>query len=111
MMKNTPIDGSIQKEVPTSLRTSVLKLAYYSSASGQPGKRWIYLSLRGELYCLYLINYVYKEVNNCTECPRMDTKLSHKRKAELFSPPDPLEAVFINILRSSTRNKVGFNFS
>lgn len=108
VLRNAPIDRSVQKPVPTSLRGRLFQQARYSRSVGHNEQRKMYNSLRGNIYWPLMATKVYCTVNNRSRFPRIGTKLKHHRQLELFPPAGPLKLASINIpepqLGTKTRN-------
>ena len=48
LVRNSPLDGTLQRVVPTQLRPRVLYLAHHPRLGGHPGATSMYYTLRGE---------------------------------------------------------------
>lgn len=95
--RKAPIDGAIQKLLPTSLRTTILDFAHYFFLPDPSGEHQMYNSLRWGFYWPNRICDTYTVVYNCTECLHMGTKFNNQWKLELFPSAGSLEFVVIDI--------------
>lgn len=105
--RQPPLDGCIQKLVPTSLRPTILYLAHYSILAGHPGECRMYDSLFREYYRPNMAADVRNMVPSCSYCHRVGTKFRHQCKLELFPWCRPLEFVAIDILGPLLRTRTG----
>lgn len=63
-----PIDGAIQKVVPTLLRACLLYYLHYTRSVGHLCERLMFESMRKEYYRLYMENDVYTTVKVFRKC-------------------------------------------
>ena len=108
LVRQSRIDGALQKLVPVSLRARVLHLAHHPLTAGHPGARRMYDTLRTQFYWPHMANDVFQTVRNCRSCARVrGTTYKHRRFLRLFPAEYPLQFVAIDLLGPLPRTTNG----
>ena len=66
LVRKSPLDGTLQRVVPTRLRPWVLYLAHHPRLAGHPGAMCMYYTLRREYYWPHMASDAFSTVRNCT---------------------------------------------
>lgn len=107
LVRKAPIDGTIQKVVPSPLRTRILKTTHYSLLVSHLDERRMYDTLRREFYWCPMVSDVYTVASNCIDCPETANKCNHQRKLEVFPPAGPPNLVAIEIFGPLLKTEAG----
>ena len=108
LVRRSTLDGSIQKVVPDSLRSTILSLAHDSPAAGHPGAIKMYETMRRFLYWPLMASDVYDYVRGCASCARVRGTAAQRQKLlTLFPAAGPLEFVAMDIAGPYPRTRNG----
>ena len=88
----SPLDGTLQRVVPTRLRPRVLYLSHHPRLAGHPGATRMYYTLRREYYWPHMASDASSTVRNCTSCAATrGTLVKNQKDLKLFPAAGPLE--------------------
>ena len=99
LVRKSPLDGTLQRVVPTRLRPRVLYLAHHPRLAGHPGATRMYYTLRREYYWPHMASDAFSTVRNCTSCAATrGTLVKNQKDLKLFPAAGPLEFVAMDLL-------------
>ena len=110
LVRKSPLDGTLQRVVPTQLRPRVLYLAHHPRLAGPPGATPMYYTLRREYYWPHMASDSFSTVRNCTSCAAIrGTLVKSQKDLKLFPATGPLEFVAMDLLGPCPRPRTATN--
>ena len=91
LVRNSPLDRTLQRVVPTRLRSRVLYLAHHPRLQGHLGTTRMYYTLRREYYWPQMASDAFSTLRNCTSCAAArGTLVKNQKDLKLFPAAGPL---------------------
>ncbi|CAN8069116.1 unnamed protein product [Agarophyton chilense] len=85
LCRRSPLDGALQRVIPTSLRAPFLYLAHFPRLGGHPGGRRVYQTLRKFFYWPLMAQDLWQTARNRASCAQIrGSRASHQAKLKLF---------------------------
>lgn len=98
LVRQSVIDGSLQRFVLTSLHKRIMYLAHYARLTAPSWERGMNDRLRKHYYWRHMGNDIFTTVRLCQSCWKEAAETRPQRKLQLFSPAGPLEFLEMHIL-------------
>ena len=99
LVRKSPLDGTLQRVVPTRLRPRVLYVAHHPRLAGHPGATHMYYTLGREYYWPHMASDAFSTLRNCTSCAATcRTLVKNQKDLKLIPAAGPLEFVAMDLL-------------
>lgn len=97
LLRQTPVDGELQKYVPVTLQARIPYFAIYLMIARHARKRRMYGTIKQHFYWPHIENDIHMTMKDCSSGPRQGSQMKHKHKLH-FAVSGLLEFVAIDVL-------------
>jgi Integrase zinc binding domain/Integrase core domain len=109
--RTSPLYGSVQIFMPTSLQGRCLSLYHLPKIAGHPGSKKMYTQLRKYFYWPRMAIDINRYVESCPSCVKKSLRASRKTmQLQLFPPSAPMDFIAMDILGPLTPTDKGNRF-
>ncbi|CAN8073108.1 unnamed protein product [Agarophyton chilense] len=111
LCRHSPLDGALERVIPTSLRAGFLYLPHFPHLAGHPGCQKMYQTLRKFFHWSQMAQDLWKTARNCASCAQIrGSRADHQAKLKLFPAAGPMESVAMDMLGPLLKTSHGKRF-